>query len=184
MLYQNHYSLSPRYYLATVMTQIIPFKYHNSFRASWPIVRDFFKSVREGEGSEIPIYVAGFCWGGKHVVNLGFGADTASNGKPLINAGFTGHPSFLEIPSEIEKINIPISFALGDNDLVLKLPQVKQIQAVFEDEAKSDKGEVQIYEGAGHGFCVRADLFLEDSNKHADESENQALAWFERHQTI
>jgi dienelactone hydrolase len=173
-----------RYYLAITMLQFIPFKYHNSFQTTWPIVRDFIKSVRENEGSELPIYAAGFCWGGKHVVNLGFGGDVASNGKPLINAGFTGHPSFLEIPSEIEKINIPISFALGDADLVVKAPQIKLIQQVFENEAKADKGEVQIYEGAGHGFCVRADLFLKDANKHAEESEKQALAWFERHPSV
>ncbi|CAG7917643.1 unnamed protein product [Penicillium olsonii] len=170
-----------RYYLASVMAQIIPFKYHNSFESSWPIVRDFFASVRENEGSDLPLYAAGFCWGGKHVVNLGFGDDVASNGKSLINAGFTGHPSFLEIPNEIEKINIPVSFALGDKDMVVKPPQIKQIQEVFEKEGKSEMGEVRVYEGAGHGFCVRADLVLSDATKQADEAESQALAWFERH---
>ncbi|KAK4867014.1 hypothetical protein LT330_007755 [Penicillium expansum] len=169
------------YYVACVMFQIIPFKHHNSFTASWPIVRDFFKFVRENEGSELPIYAAGFCWGGKHIVNLGFGDDTASNGKPLLNAGFTGHPSYLDIPIEIEKILIPISFALGDKDMALKPPQIKQIQQVFENEAKSRTGEVKVYQGAGHGFCVRADLVLDDASKQADEAENQALAWFERH---
>ncbi|KAJ9488269.1 hypothetical protein VN97_g5013 [Penicillium thymicola] len=169
------------YYVACVMTQIIPFKYHNSFETAWPNVRDFFKSVRENEGSELPIYAAGFCWGGKHTVNLGFGDDTASNGKPLLNAGFTGHPSNLEIPSDIEKIVIPISFALGDKDMVVKPPQIKQIQQVFENEAKSTKGEVRVYEGAGHGFCVRASLIIGDACKQADEAEDQALAWFERH---
>lgn len=162
------------------MTQIIPFKLYNSFGTSWPIVRDFFKSVRENEGSELPIYGAGFCWGGKHIVNLGFG-DIEPNGKPLMNAGFTGHPSFLEIPSEIEKIKIPISFALGDKDMVVKPPQIKQIQRVFEVEGNSDKGEVKVYEGAGHGFCVRADLVLGEAGKQADEAETQALEWFEKH---
>ena len=163
------------------MTQIIPFKYHNSFETAWPIVRDFFKSVRENEGSELPIYAAGFCWGGKHTVNLGFGDDTASNGKSLLNAGFTGHPSNLEIPSDIEKIVIPTSFALGDKDMVVKPSQIKHIQQVFENEAKSTKGEVRVYEGAGHGFCVRASLIVGDASKQADEAEDQALAWFERH---
>ncbi|KAJ5607073.1 hypothetical protein N7537_003692 [Penicillium hordei] len=169
------------YYVTAVMTQIIPFKHYNSFEATWPIVRDFFKSVRGNEGSELPIYAAGFCWGGKHTVNLGFGGDTASNGKPLLNAAFTGHPSYLEIPSDIENIVIPTSFALGDKDTVVKPPQIKQIRQVFENEAKSTKGEVKVYEGAGHGFCVRASLTIGDTSKQADEAENQALAWFERH---
>ncbi|OQE09289.1 hypothetical protein PENFLA_c114G08783 [Penicillium flavigenum] len=100
------------YHLASMLTKMLPFMYYNTLGTSWPIVRDFFKSVRENEGADLPIYGAGFCWGGKHIVNLAAGADMASNGKPLLNAGFTGHPSLLEIPSEIEKIKIPVSFAL------------------------------------------------------------------------
>ncbi|KAJ5143681.1 Dienelactone hydrolase [Penicillium bovifimosum] len=169
------------YYIASVLKDAIPFIYWNTFEASWPIVKDFFKSVRENEGAEVPIYGAGFCWGGKHIVNLAAGVDTASNGKPLLNAGFTGHPSLLEIPTEIEKISVPVSFALGDKDVVLKPPQIGQIQKIFASEAGAGKGEVVVYEGAGHGFCVRADFVLDDASKQADEAENQALAWFEKY---
>ncbi|KAJ5963672.1 Dienelactone hydrolase [Penicillium vulpinum] len=169
------------YYLVSTLARFLPFAYYNTFEASWPVVRDFFKFVRENEGAELPIYGAGFCWGGKHIVNLGAGVDIASNGKPLLNAGFTGHPSKLEIPSEIEKIKIPVSFALGDKDGVLKLPQIEQIKQVFASESGAGKGEVVVYEGAGHGFCVRADLVLDDTSKQADEAENQALAWFEKY---
>jgi dienelactone hydrolase len=167
-----------------VLKDAIPFKYYNIFEASWPIVENFFESVRENEGAELPIYGAGFCWGGKHIVNLAAGADTASNGKPLLNAGFTGHPSFLQIPTEIEKISIPVSFALGDKDIVVKPPQIEQIKKVFAGESGAEKGEVVVYEGAGHGFCVRADFVLDDASKQADEAENQALAWFEKYSAV
>ncbi|KAJ5502307.1 Dienelactone hydrolase [Penicillium fimorum] len=169
------------YYLVSTMTKILPFKYYNTFEVSWPIVRDFFKSVRENEGAELPIYGAGFCWGGKHIVSLAAGVDIASNGKPLLDAGFTGHPSALEIPSEIEKIKIPVSFALGDKDMVLKPPQIERIKQVFASASGAGKGEVVVYEGAGHGFCVRADLVLDDANKQANEAEDQAMAWFEKY---
>ena len=155
--------------------------YYNTFSVSWPIVRDFFKSVRENEGAEVPIYGAGFCWGGKHIVNLAAGADTASNGKLLLNAGFTGHPSFLEIPSEIEKIRIPVSFALAGKDMVVKPPHIEQIKQIFLSESSTGKGEVVVYEDAGHGFCIRADFVQEDASRQADEAENQALAWFEKY---
>ncbi|KAI3290222.1 hypothetical protein DTO002I6_6627 [Penicillium roqueforti] len=169
------------YYLASMLTGMVPFMYYNTFGVTWPIIRDFFKSVRENEGAEVPIYGAGFCWGGKYIVNLAAGADTASNGKPLLNAGFTGHPSFLEIPGEIEKIRIPVSFALAEKDMVVKPPHIEQIKQVFLSESGIGKGEVVVYEGAGHGFCVRADFLQEDASRQADEAENQALAWFERY---
>lgn len=63
----------------------------------------------------------------------------------------------------------------------MKPLQIKQIQQVFENEAKSTKGEVKVYEGAGHGFCVRASLTVGGANNQADEAEDQALAWFGRH---
>ncbi|KOS42307.1 hypothetical protein ACN38_g6833 [Penicillium nordicum] len=169
------------YYLASMLTRMVPFMYHNTFKASWPMVRDFFKSVRENEAAELPIYGAGFCWGGKHIVNLAAGVDIASNGQLLLNAGFTGHPSLLEIPNEIEKIKIPVSFALGDKDIIVKSPQIEQIKQVFASDSGSGKGEVVVYEGAGHGFCVRADFVLEDASRQADEAENQALVWFEKY---
>lgn len=177
-MYKKATNSSYRYHLASMLTRMLPFMYYNTFGVSWPIVRDFFKSVRENEGADLPIYGAGFCWGGKHIVNLAAGADMALNGKPLLNAGFTGHPSLLEIPSEIEKIQIPVSFALGDKDIVLKTLHIERIRQVFASESGTGKGEVVVYEGAGHGFCVRADFVLEDASRQADEAENQALAWF------
>lgn len=180
-MYKTATNLSYRYHLASMLTRMLPFMYYNTFKVAWPIVRDFFKSVRENEGAELPIYGAGFCWGGKYIVNLAAGADMASNGKPLLNAGFTGHPSLLEIPNEIEKIKIPVSFALGDKDIILKPPHIEQIKQVFASESGAGKGEVVVYEGAGHGFCVRADFVLEDASRQADEAENQALAWFEKY---
>ncbi|KAJ5373269.1 Dienelactone hydrolase [Penicillium concentricum] len=169
------------YYLVTMLSRMLPFVYHNKYAVSGPVVRDFFKSVRENEGAELPVYGAGFCWGGMHIVNLAAGADVASNGKPLLDAGFTGHPSFLEIPTDIERIKIPVSFALGSLDMVVKPPQIEQIKQVFASEAGAKNGEVVVYEGAGHGFCVRGDFVQEDASKQADEAENQALAWFAKH---
>ncbi|KAK1141569.1 hypothetical protein N8T08_008984 [Aspergillus melleus] len=152
------------------------FIYHNKFSATWPIVRPFFASVRQNEGSHLPIAAAGFCWGGKHTVNLAHGAEV--DGKPLINAGFTGHPSLLGIPGEIEKITIPTSFAMGELDHAVKMPQVMHIKEIV--ETRNGVGEVKVYYGAGHGFCVRADTALEDADKQAVEAEDQALDWFNR----
>lgn len=151
--------------------------YHNRPAKSWPIVEAFFKALRQNEAAHLPVGAAGFCWGGKHTVLLARGAEV--DGKSLINAGFTGHPSMLEIPADIEKIKIPTSFALGELDQTLKAPQIAQIKGVI--DANEEKGEVKVYLGVGHGFCVRADTKVIDSARQAAESEDQAVEWFNRH---
>lgn len=132
--------------------------------------------MRQNEGARLPIAAAGFCWGGKHTVSLAHGAE--EDGRPLINAGFTGHPSLLELPGDVEKITIPTSFAMGELDRVVRMPQVNQIKEIV--ETRNGVGEVKIYYGAGHGFCVRADSALDNADKQAAEAEDQALDWFNR----
>ncbi|KAF3492409.1 Dienelactone hydrolase [Arthroderma uncinatum] len=81
------------YYVASIIYALAPFAYYNGFGSTGPVVNAFFKGVRDNEGAELPVYAAGFCWGGKHTVNLASGVETSTSGKPLIDAGFTGHPS-------------------------------------------------------------------------------------------
>ncbi|KAF2084768.1 dienelactone hydrolase family protein [Saccharata proteae CBS 121410] len=173
--------LAKPYHLFWTMYGVIPFMRHNSFDKSWPKVKSFFAAVHENDGASLPVGAAGFCWGGKHTVNLAYGYE-AANGKPLIDAGFTGHPSNLVIPSEFEKVVKPVSFALGDKDIIVKASQIPEVRkAIEEDKPEAQKGEVKVYPGAGHGFCVRADLVLDNAEKQANEAEDQAIAWFQRH---
>ena len=77
---------------------------------------------------------------------------------------------------------VPVSFAIGDKDPAVKMKQVELIRQVVEGSGNgSGNGEVKVYVGAGHGFCVRADHVLEDAGRQAEEAEEQAIAWFERH---
>ncbi|KZF24400.1 hypothetical protein L228DRAFT_266743 [Xylona heveae TC161] len=165
------------YYFAKMLYLMIPFMLANTFSKTWPPVKSFFESIRENEGANLPVGAAGFCWGGKHTVVLAHGYE-ASNGKPLIDAGFTAHPSNLVLPTEIEQMKKPVSFALGDKDIVIKAPQIEQIKQIVEKQSEEAKGEVKVYYGASHGFGVRADLVLLDAQKQANECQEQALHWF------
>ncbi|THC95156.1 hypothetical protein EYZ11_005359 [Aspergillus tanneri] len=167
----------PSYHVILAAAGFLWFLHFNKFSKSWPLVRSFATAVRQNEGARLPIAAAGFCWGGKHTVNLAHGVEV--DGRPLINAAFTGHPSLLDIPGEIEKIKIPTSFAMGELDRVVKIPQVMQIKRIV--EGNDGVGEVKVYYGANHGFCVREDPALRDSEKQAVEAEDQALDWFNRH---
>ena len=96
-----------------------------------------------------PYSVCRVLLGGKHVINLAHG-DHASNSKPLIDVVFTGHPSQLDIPGKTERIEKPISVAVGDKDAMLSLSQVGQIKAIL--GSMEVKSEVNVYHGARHGI--------------------------------
>lgn len=143
-------------------------------KTSTPKVQDFFTSARH-ENPSVPIGAAAYCWGGKHTVDLASGVE--ANGKPLIDRGFTAHPSRLVLPTDIEKVKKPLSIAIGDKDSVMSIAQVKQTQDVLKGMGDV-KSEVVVYPGAGHGFSVRAELANEKLVEQAASAEAQAIECF------
>jgi len=143
-----------------------------------PKVASFIAAVRSAEGADQHIGAAGFCWGGRHAVLLAHG-ENATNRKPLVDAVFTGHPSQLDIPVEIEKVKQPLSIAVGDKDNVVGPAQVNRIKTILA-EKKEIKSDVVVYPGAGHGFCVRADPLNKNVIQQAMDAEDQAIKWFEQ----
>jgi pimeloyl-ACP methyl ester carboxylesterase len=168
-------SLSCRYYLTYAIYAMLPFLYYNRPGLSWPKVRQFIDALRS-EDPSIPLGVAGFCWGGKHAILLAHGEASAA-GKPLIDAAFAGHPSFLTLPSDIEKVKLPLSIAVGDHDSVLNAAAIKKVEGVLK-KLEDVKSEVVVYNDAGHGFCVRADPGREDVLEQSEKAEEQAIRWF------
>jgi dienelactone hydrolase len=167
-----------RYYIAQAIRGFLPFYVANRFSVSMPKVKSFVNAVRCHEAARLPLGSAGFCWGGKHVIKLAHG-ENADNGKPLVDAVYTGHPSQLSIPDEIERVRKPVSIAVGDKDAVLVQSQVEQIKRILQD--KRTESEVRVYPGAGHGFCVRADPLNDDVTQQSLEAEQQAIKWFLQH---
>ncbi|RDW81333.1 dienelactone hydrolase family protein [Aspergillus mulundensis] len=174
--------ISKPYHIACALYVMPTFMIRNRPAKSYPLVESFFVSLRQSpEGQRLPIGAAGFCWGGKHTLLLSHGASTTINGakRNLIDAGFTGHPSMLALPGDIEKMVIPVSFALAELDSSLKGEQIEMIKR-FVEEKEEVGGEVKVYVGAGHGFCVRADVAVEKSYRQAAESEEQAVEFFRK----
>jgi dienelactone hydrolase len=168
-------SLTFRYHAAWAVYGFVPFYMFNYFSVAMPKVKSFVENVRNNEGAKLPMGAAGFCWGGRHVVNLANG-ENAANNKPLVDAVFTGHPSELQIPAEIEQVKMPLSIAVGDKDFVVSTAQVEEIKKILK-QGKA-KSEVKMYPGAGHGFCVRADPLNEHETEQSIEAEEQAIKWF------
>lgn len=160
----------------------IPFFYYNLPGASFPRVKKFMTALRESQDpaeKDRPIGAAGFCWGGKHITLLAGKDGVTSTGKPLVDAVFTGHPSLLTLPGDIENVEKPYSVAIGDKDTVLRMKGVEQVKEIL--GKKSAPWEVKVYEGAGHGFCVRADPTGVKTMEHSIASEEQAVKWYQAH---
>ena len=185
------------YHLLVMLRGFIPWAIRNRVARTKPLVTSFFAALRAAEGADVPIGAAGFCWGGKHAILLsaaptaasaaeGGGEDGGSSGaaaaeaRPLIDAAFTAHPSYLNLPLDIEAIAVPVSFAIGDLDSQTSREQAETIRAIVEGKEARLKGEVRMYEGCGHGFALRADNTLNDVSQQAAEAEDQAIAWFEK----
>lgn len=167
--------------IAAVQTILaaVPFFIRCAPGRTYPGVKGFFEQLRKEEGQALPIGAAGFCWGGKHTVTLAHGAEI--NGQPLIDAGFTGHPSLLSLPSDVEKIKRPVSFACAEDDNQISLKQAEKIKAIVTAFPEPYKGELRVYQKTGHGFAVRADLKVPDVAAQAAAAEDQAIAWFTSH---
>ncbi|KAI3324190.1 dienelactone hydrolase family protein [Xylariaceae sp. AK1471] len=171
-------TLAKPYHIVSLISVVIPAIVFNRFGKTFPIVKNFMESLRRNEAAHLPIGVTGYCWGGKHVVLLAEGLTI--DGKPLMDAGFTAHPSALSLFGEIEKIAVPVSFALGEKDNMISPKQAKQLEEIVLAKPDGQKGECQVYPGYGHGFACRVDV-KNDDPKGAVEAEDQALAWFEKH---
>lgn len=165
-----------------MIVDIVPHLWRNRMGVCWPRITSWFQALRDDVS--LPIGVTGFCWGGLHAIMLTHDrADTKSaKGHPLVDASFAAHPSSVSVPGDLEKVCLPLSIAIGDEDSVMPLKQTQQAQQVLKGK-DSVETEVVIYPGARHGFAVRASRSKVDSKEtqQAEEAEQQALAWFKKH---
>lgn len=96
-----------------------------------------------------------------------------------MDAGFAAHPSKMAFPEDWSKVSKPLAVAIGDVDMVIGIEDVRRIEGLL-GENTDVESEVRVYEGAKHGFAVRADPKDEVQTKSAVESQKQALEWFGR----
>lgn len=161
------------FWLLQFITAAVPFLVKNRDAVVKPRIWNFVSALRnDPETRNLKIGIAGFCWGGKYTILL-------SHEPNLIDVGFTAHPSKMKFPEEWDAVKKPLSVAIGDVDMGIKIDMVRDIKALLEKK-EVVPCELTVYPGAKHGFAVRADPKDEGQTKSAGEAEDQALAWFTR----
>ena len=170
--------------ITRAVTGFGPFMLKNRLGVTLPRVKNFLTELRNAEAARLPVGVAGFCWGGQHLVHLAAepprnsGANNNSI-KPLVDICFAAHPSGLSFPKDISSIQKPISIAVGDKDPLMTPAQGKQADEVL--TRHNIEHEIVTFEGAGHGFSVRIDRTNPRQTEQAVKAERQAVEWFSRH---
>ena len=90
------------------------------------------------------------------------------------------HPSGLDFLSDIEKISLPFSLAIGDKDIVMGSKMVEESRQILEKKKGRVHSEVVVYAGAKHGFAVRGDSGSEKEAEQEAQAQDQAVRWFGR----
>ena len=83
------------------------------------------------------------------------------------------------MPKDIDGVELPLSVAVGEEDMAMKGPLIQQMKDILEVKKKGDH-EVIILPGAKHGFAVRSHPEDKVQLEHAETAEVQAIAWFKR----
>ncbi|KAH7376897.1 Alpha/Beta hydrolase protein [Plectosphaerella cucumerina] len=162
-----------------IVWTIVPFMMRNSPEKRFPGVLQFIDKLRCSQERESKLGVVGFCWGGYGVTQLAHGG-LARNGRTLIDAAYTAHPSELKVPEHIVGIKLPYSMIVGDVDFALSLNDAKQSAEILEKNADVPS-EIVIIPGAKHGFAVRYDPDNKAEIEMADQAEDQMVRWFAHH---
>lgn len=85
----------------------------------------------------------------------------------------------LSVPGDIDAVILPLSIAVGDNNMVLKGPLALLTKEILEKKNAGDH-EVNIIPGAKHNFAIRPNAEDRFQMECAEKAELQAIAWFER----
>ncbi|KAJ0963027.1 hypothetical protein J5N97_028149 [Dioscorea zingiberensis] len=117
------------------------------------------------------IGAAGFCWGGKVVVDL-----AKTN---MIKAIVALHPSLVTV-DDIKDVKQPIAILGAEKDEITPPTLVKQFQEILSKKHEIDSF-VKIFSGVAHGFSVRYKADDKFAVKKAEEAQKDMLHWFLKH---
>ncbi|XP_048136184.1 endo-1,3;1,4-beta-D-glucanase-like [Rhodamnia argentea] len=108
---------------------------------------------------------AGFCWGGKGVVELGK--------RELIQAGVILHPA-LVTPDDIKGVKVPIAVLGAEVDETAPPELLRQFEEVLAAKPEVD-GFVKVFPKTAHGWTTR---YKVEDEAAAMEAHSDMIQWF------
>lgn len=124
-----------------------------------PLIQKFLRYIRSEHKK---VGAVGFCWGARYAILL-----TYADADPYVDCAVANHPSFLSMPSEIEKIAKPVAIEVGDSDSIFGQKDIEQTREIFQ---KKKDCEIEVYEDQVHGFTIRGDLSIEKDKKAKEKA--------------
>ncbi|RFU77497.1 alpha beta-hydrolase [Trichoderma arundinaceum] len=153
-------------------------------RHAFPKLLKFSRDVKSSLPADGKLGVAGFCWGGMHSTKLTMEPAEEKGSISLFDAHFVAHPAGLKVPDDFSaaasKFKVPISFAVGDLDMLLSKDKVDSVEYSLKEAFGGELScfEVKTYSGCKHGFAVRADPKRTVEDEAATQAAVQAINWF------
>ncbi|KAK4443185.1 protein AIM2 [Podospora aff. communis PSN243] len=162
--------------LAATVPALVSFLVRNREGVVAPRAQAFMRAVRGQEdparpGEVLNVGVAGFCWGGGYT-------------RHVLDCAFTAHPTWVDVPGDVEAVARPLSVANGEDDQWMGREKWKVVRGILgrkNAEAGEEVHETVEYLGAKHGFAVRGDRKDPLQKERGERSEDQAVEWFRRY---
>lgn len=149
---------------------------------------EFADAIASGDG----IYAAGYCFGGKYVLQLASELpDTVAQGQaikdeeagivkqaPLIKAGALAHGTQIT-SQDFQDVKSPVCIVAVEDDQLF--PEEHRTTGVEMLNKKGVKNEVKVYSGVPHGFAVVGEYEDEKIKTAQKEAFEQMLAFLKAH---
>lgn len=91
----------------------------------------------------------------------------------------------LTMPTDIENVKLPLCISNGTLDIQWKPDGMEVVKGILKEKEKEKefrvgKFEMNVVDGARHGFAVRGDPGDEEESKRGQLAEDQAVGFFGR----
>ncbi|KAI9761244.1 MAG: hypothetical protein M4579_001164 [Chaenotheca gracillima] len=162
------------------LKRLLPFLYRNRRSVVQQRILSFFETLRNDNTR--PIGVAAFGWGGLYAIQLTHPRLSATPGRrTLVDAAFVAHPTSAKVPDDFDLVSVPLSFAIGTEDILVKSSRVNTIREILSRNASPTvEHETVLYQGAKHGFAMRGNQENREERVAGLQAVDQAVAWFVR----
>lgn len=100
----------------------------------------------------------------------------------FVQAAFAAYPLFLTLPKEISAIARPARIVVGDHDMLISMKTINHVKSLVAKKKETIPDmEVQVYEGAQHGFALKTDVQSPMQKQNFEDFITQTIDWVKKY---